>query len=241
MASRSASTSSRGRMDRDEIGLREVPVVLRLLLRAQRRRVLVAGVEVEGLLVDRAAGLVDPDLARDLALDPLRGEVERVHVLQLRPRPQLVGAVRTDGDVDVEAHRALLELRVGEAELDDGLAQELQEPLRVVGRVDVGRGDDLEQRRAAPVEVDERRGRAVDAAGGGDVDVLGRVLLEVGADDADLDRRRRASARRAARPSRAARRTGRSGTPSAVVRIEVVLAVEHGPLGDPRSRVRARA
>ena len=46
-------------------------------------------------------------------------------------------------------------------------------------------GDDLDERRAAAVEeVDERRLRAVDASrGAADVDGLGGVLLEVGADD----------------------------------------------------------
>ena len=121
---------------------------------------------------------------------------------------------RPHGDVDVEAHRALLELRVGDAELDDRLAQELQEALGDVGGVDLGLGDDLDERRAAAVEVDERRGRAVDAARRGDVDVLRRVLLEVRAYDPDLDVAVRASERSAGRRCRAARRTGRSGTPS---------------------------
>ena len=78
------------RMDGDEVGLREVAVVLRLFLGAHRRRLLVARVEMERLLVDGAARLVDLDLPRDLALDPLRREVERVHVLQLGARAQLV-------------------------------------------------------------------------------------------------------------------------------------------------------
>src|SRR4249920_90903 len=59
-------------LERHEIRLRKIAVVLRLLLRAQRRRRLVARVEVESLLVDIAAGLVDLDLPADLPLDPLR-------------------------------------------------------------------------------------------------------------------------------------------------------------------------
>jgi hypothetical protein len=58
----------------------------------------------------------------------------------------------------------VLELGVRQAELDDRLPQQLQEPLRRVGVVEVRLGDDLDERRAAAVEVDERRGRAVDAA-----------------------------------------------------------------------------
>ena len=50
----------------------------------------------------------------------------------------------------------------------------------------VGLGDDLDQRRAAAVEVDQRRARAVDPPRLGDVDQLRRVLLEVDAVDAHV-------------------------------------------------------
>ena len=176
------------RLERHEIRLRQVAVVLRLLLRAERRSRLVGGVEVHRLLHDLPARLVDLDLALDLALDPLRREAERVHVLELGAGAELVGALGANRDVDVEAERALLHLRVGDPELDDGLAQQLEEALRVVGGVEVGRGHDLDERRPGPVEVDERVLRACDAAlGAADVDVLRRVLLEVRADDPDLD------------------------------------------------------
>ena len=179
-SARRRSTSSRGGLERHEVGLRQVAVVLRLLLRAQRRRRLVAGVEVHRLLHDLAARLVDLDLPLDLALDALGREVERVHVLELGARAQLVRALGPDRDVDVEAQRALLHLRVGDPELDDGLAQQLEEALRVLGGVDVRRGDDLDERRAGAVEVDERAVGAGDAPlGAAHVHVLRRVLLEV--------------------------------------------------------------
>ena len=50
----------------------------------------------------------------------------------------------------------------------------------------VGLGDDLRERRAAAVEVDDARVRAVDAAARADVDELRRVLLEVHAVDAHV-------------------------------------------------------
>ena len=168
-----------------EVRLREVAVVLRLLLRARRRRFLVARHEMERLLLHLPARLVDRDLPRDLALDSLRREVERVHVLQLGARAQLGRARGTNGHVDVEAHRALLELGVRQVELDDGLPQELQEALRGLGVVDVGLADDLDERRPAAVEVDERRGRTVETSRRCDMDVLRRVLLEMRACDAD--------------------------------------------------------
>ena len=69
---------------------------------------------------------------------------------------------------------------------------------RLLGGPDVGLGDDLHQRRAGAVEVDQatprarRRGRVA-------VDELGRVLLEVGARDRDRERARPTSRSRAAR------------------------------------------
>ena len=89
-------------------------------------------------------------------------------------------------DVGVDAQRALLHLRIRDPQLDDGLAQELEEALRLVGRADVWRGDDLDQRRSAPVVVDERGVRASDTAGApADMDGLGRVLFEMRPDDSD--------------------------------------------------------
>src|SRR5471032_371752 len=219
------------RVHRHEVRLREVAVVLRLLLGAHRRRLLVARHEVERLLLHLTAGLVDLDLPRDLALDSLRREVERVHVLQLGAGTQLVAALRAHRHVYVEAHRALLELGIREAELDDGLPQQVQEALRSIGVVDVGRRDDLDERRAATVEVHECRRRTVDAARGRDMHVLRSVLLEVRADDPDRD----VAVRR--RHDEAAVRAKRLVVLADLVRlrqvgIEVVLAVEHRALGN---------
>ena len=53
-------------------------------------------------------------------------------------------------------------------------------------RAQVGLGDDLDQRRAAAVEVDDAGLRAVDAARAARVHELGGVLLEVHAVDAHV-------------------------------------------------------
>ena len=92
----------------------------------------------------------------------------------------------SDRDVRVDAQRPLLHLRVRDPELDDRLAEELQEPLRLVRGADVRRGDDLDEWRATAVEVDERDVRAADPPGPpADVNGLRRVLLEVRAHDPD--------------------------------------------------------
>src|SRR5581483_1785173 len=114
-------------------------------------------------------------------------EAKGVDVLQLGAgaKPALAGLPH--GDVRVDAERALLHLRVRDAELDDRLPQELQEVARLLGRAEVGLRDDLDEGRSAAVEVDERMLGADLAPGAApDVHRLRRVLLEVRSDDADL-------------------------------------------------------
>ncbi len=136
------------------------------------------------MLLHLAARLPDRDLPRDLRLDPPGDVGERVHVLDLAAGAELVRPCRAHGDVGVHAERPLLHLRVRDAELDDRLPQELQEALRLLRGVDVRRRDDLDERRPAAVVVDERVVGPADAPGAAaDVDVLGRVLLEVRAHD----------------------------------------------------------
>ena len=94
--------------------------------------------------------------------------------------------------VDVAAQRALLHPHVGDAERADHVAQlghvrpgDLRRPRPGAGdRL----GDDLDQRDAGPVVVDQRLGGAVDPAGGAaDVQGLAGVLLQVHPLDADPD------------------------------------------------------
>ena len=174
------------RLDRDEIGLGEVAVVVRLLLGPSGGELPRCGVEVVGLLPHLVSRLPDTDLPLDLGLDPARDEVERVHVLDLGPRAQLVGAGGANRDVGIDAQRPLLHLRVRDPELDDRLTEKLEEPLRLVRGPDVRCRDDLDERRPASVVVDEREVRAADPSRvAADVNRLGRVLLEVRTHDPD--------------------------------------------------------
>ena len=162
-AARATSISSVGH-DRDEVGLREVAVVVGLLLGAQRRQRARAGVEVERLLDDRLPGLEQRDLALDLRPHAALEEAERVHVLELGLGPQLGRPGRPDRHVGVAAQRALRHVDVGDAEPPERRAQQRQPLAGLLGRVDVRLGDDLDQRRAAAVEVDPAALRAVDPA-----------------------------------------------------------------------------
>ena len=80
--------------------------------------------------------------------------------------------------------RVPLHLGVGDPELDDRLAEQLQEAPGLLGGVDVRVRDDLDERGAAAVEVDDGVARAADPARvAAVVDGLGRVLLEVSPHD----------------------------------------------------------
>jgi len=141
---------------------------------------------VQRLLLDLSPVLEDLGLALDLGLDPALDEAEGVHVLQLGLRAELGAADGAQRDVGVAAQRALLHVHVADAELAQRGAQQLEPVARLLGRAQVGLGDDLGQRRAAAVEVDDRLVGAVDAPGIAEVHELGRVLLEVHAVDAHV-------------------------------------------------------
>ena len=162
---------------------------------------------MERLLHDPLPRSQELFLAGDLRADAAFDEAEGVHVLQLGLRAELAGAGRAQRDVRVAAQRALLHVHVADAELAQRRAQQAQPLAGLLGRAQIGLGDDLRERRAAAVEVDDALVRALDPAARADVDQLGRVLLQVHPVDAHLAR--------AARRCTAARRTGRSGSPSA--------------------------
>ena len=136
---RSRSTSSALRLDRHEVGLREVAVVVRLLLRAVRRQRVGVRLVVVGVLLDRAARLVQRDLlARTAASIPRpmkRNEFMFFSSQRVRSSSEPAGRTETLAST---AQRALLHPRVRDAELDDRLAQQLEEALGLLGRADVG-------------------------------------------------------------------------------------------------------
>ena len=92
---------------------------------------------------------------------------------------------RAEGHVRLHAQLAALHVGVGGADRAEQQLELLGVAAGLLGGPDLGLGDDLHQRRAGPVEVDE----AHPAAGRiRPVDELGRVLLEVGPGDRDRER-----------------------------------------------------
>ena len=170
---------------RRQVRLREVAVVVRVLLGPHDVGRLLAVVPAAGVLGEGLAPVERDRLALDLVGDrPLHGP-ERVHVLDLDPRPEGLGAARAERDVRLDPHLAALHVGIRHADRAQEQLQLLGVATRLLGGPDIRLGDDLHERRAGPVEVDEADPGPVRRGG---VDELGRVLLEVGASDPDRDR-----------------------------------------------------
>ncbi len=180
-----------GQRQRGEVRFGEVPVVGRLLLGAAGRRRPGGLVEVPGLLDDLQARVQPGGLPDDLVPDRPLHRAQRVEVLGLRPGAVECGGFPRGGawtqrHVGVAAQRALLHPDVGDGQRPAELTQLVDVGAGDLGRADVRLGDDLDQRYAGPVVVDQRVGGPVDAPGGpADMQGLAGVLLHVDAGDAD--------------------------------------------------------
>lgn len=173
---------------RNEVRLGEVPVVLGLLLHTARGRGPRVLVEVPGLLDDRPAVVQDGRVPLDLEAGGTLDAAQRVHVLRLGTCAELLTAVRAQRQVHVAAHLPHLHAGFRDTERLDDLAQLTDVRLGDLGsalaRALDRLGDDLDERDARAVVVEQRVRGAVDAAGGtADVRRLAGVLLHVGALD----------------------------------------------------------
>ncbi len=163
--------------DGHEVGVREITIVLGFLFRALELDFLGFGVPAVGPLNDRAARGDDLTLPLDFDVERLLHRAEGVHVLDLRLRARL--AIGGYGDVGVAAQLALGHVaacHAGIAQRSPKLAHELG---GFLGGCDVRLGDDLHQRHATAVEIDETPARLRI------VHELSRVLLKVEPPDAD--------------------------------------------------------
>ena len=173
------------RLERHQVGLEEVAVVVGVFLVAQRVRAAVALVPVTGLLADRLAGFEHQDLALRLVLDRATHRTHRVDVLDLAAGTEF-GARPAHADVGVDAHRTLLHLGVGGTDRQQDRPHLVDVLAGLLGRTDVGATDDLDQRHARPVEIDQRVGGTVHTPfATTDMGRLAGVLLHVSALDTD--------------------------------------------------------
>ena len=125
-------------------------------------------------------------LPLDLGRHPLAEELERVHVLELGLGAERRLAAAPDRHVGITAQRALLHVAVRDADRLKRVLEQPEEGHRLLGRAQVGLRHDLDERRAAAVEVDHGRLGARDPpARPARVHELRRILLQVRAGDPD--------------------------------------------------------
>ena len=94
-------------------------------------------------------------LSLDLELHGVVGVLEAVDVLQLDLLPERALARRPDADVRLAADVAFLHVRAAGPDVAQDLAQLHQVRARLLRRAHVRLGDDLHQRHAGAVDVDE--------------------------------------------------------------------------------------
>ena len=168
--------------EREQIGLGEVAVIVRLLLRPHAVSAAFAGVVEARLLGDGSTGAQDLLMALNLILQGLADEAERVHVLDFSLGAELLLPDRAHADVGVAAQGAFFHVAVADAGVQDDLLQAGQVFPSFVGRRNVGLADDLDQRHAGAIKVD---GGPVGAVVQAIVQALAGVFFHVQAGNTD--------------------------------------------------------
>ncbi len=168
---------------REQVGLGEIAIVVRLFFRAHAVGLAFVGVVEARLLCDLAAGFDDVDLASDFVFQRFADEAERIYVFDFCFGAELFLAAGTHADVGIAAQGAFFHVAVADAGVEDDLFQASQIFVGFVGRGEVGLADDFDQGDAGAIEID---GRFFFGIGETFVQALAGVFFEVDAGDADF-------------------------------------------------------
>ena len=164
-----------------------------------------------GVLLHPLARVEDRRLPAHLVLQGPLHRPEGVEVFHLGPLRKLGLAKRPQRDVGVAAQAPLLHLAVGDARVKEDRAQLFHKEPGLFGRAQIRLGDDLDQRDAAPVVVDQAVLGAHDVVAR--VDRLARFFLQVYPGDSAPGAARRSPQTPPTRCGRSAGRIARSDTP----------------------------
>ena len=165
-------------LQRNDVGFREVAVVLRIFLGTQAACGPLRHVEGAGLLQNQSAVVQDLGLAHDLVLHGLLDVREGVHVLELHAGAKWRIVAFAQRHVHVATEVAFLHVAIADFQVLEDLLQTLQVQQRFGDGPHVGTCHDLAKRRAATVGVEQTVGAAV-------VQELARVVFHVDAHDVD--------------------------------------------------------
>src|SRR5256886_7222143 len=160
------------KLDRQQIGIGTVTIVVRFLFVAHGARLALVRIEQTRLLLNFTPVLQNFDLTPRLVFDRLTDETDRVDVLDFAARAERrIGLAHRY--VHVGAQVALLHIAIAGAEIAQDGTQLRDIGLGLLGRAHVRLRYDLHQRHARAIEVDERH------AGMPVVQRLAGVLLEM--------------------------------------------------------------
>ena len=162
---------------------------MRVFLRAHGEGLARGGVPEPRFLDDGPARLEDADLPVDLEFQRFLEKAERVDVLHLGFRAERGLSARTHRDVRVAAQAALLHVAVVHAERHQNLPQPAERVGGILGGAQIGMRHDLDEWRAAAVEVDVRVAMRIRESF---MQRLPRIFLHVDANDPDAPRLPRA-------------------------------------------------
>ena len=170
-------------LQRHEVWLREVAILLLALFGTLRERTLPRIAPAACLLRDLFAALEQRRLTIRLVVYTFLYGAKRVQVFNFCLRAKSIGTDRANRDVRFAAQRTLFHFAIADADIGEDRAQAGQVGAGVVGGMNIGReiGDDLHQRHAGAVQID-----AGAVAGG--MEKLTGVFFEVYAQDMDTFR-----------------------------------------------------
>ena len=183
-------------MNRQQVGIGEIAVVVREFLRAHRFGAAFADVPQTRLLRDAAAGFEHADLALDFVFERALQIAEGVQILDFGLGAEVLGAAPAHADVGVAAQRALFHIAIADFGVLEHLLQRVQIGISFGRRAQVGLGDDFRQRHAAAVVVDIAVAIGIGKAF---VHVFGGVFFQMQPGDADSFGARRRARFRASR------------------------------------------
>ena len=169
-------------VDREQIWLGEIAIVVRFFFGAHRDGVAFVLIPEARLLRDAAAAFEHADVALDFVFERFLQEAEGVQIFHFDLGAELLGAAQADADVGVAAERAFFHVAVADAGVEQDLAERGEVGVGLFGRAHVGLGDDFGERGAAAVVVDVGLGGGLREAF---VEIFGGVFFDVEARDAD--------------------------------------------------------
>jgi hypothetical protein len=160
-------------------GSGKIAVIMRVLLGPHRRRLVGIGVPEPGFLDDRPSGTQDLLLPRRFVGERFLQAAEAVHVLYFDLGTQFGLTFRPQGNVGVAAQGALFHVAIAHFKIFKYLLETHEVGVGFLRTADIGFAHDLDERRTAAVDVEER------IAGVLVVDEFSRVFFQVDAGDAD--------------------------------------------------------